>query len=565
MKLLLVESPSKCKKIEGFLGPGHKCLASVGHICEIHNGLKGIDKDTLLPLYALSRGKKRVVQQIQQQCQDATTVYLATDPDREGEAIAYHLCLFLGLCPETTPRVRFHEITKPAVLHAVANPTTLDMDLVRAQQARQVLDLYVGYKISPLLWKAVAPKLSAGRCQTPALRMVWDREKRVKDPRHLQRRLVLTADFDQGFSGCVLVDPLLTSWADVEHTVDALSAQGGCVEVVDKTVKICRQLPPPPFMTSTIQQDAHAALGLSPQHTMAVLQTLYEKGRITYMRTDSTALSETAVHDCGAVITKKYGADHFEHRVSVSKNPASQEAHEAIRPTKMATEALPAGCTDLEKKVYDRVWKRTLASQMIPYRFSESVHTLFSVGCRFQKTSRETLQQGWKLVYTASVSDSPLPDPPCVVRWQRGTVSEEFEKGKGRHSEASLIRELETRGIGRPSTFASLCTKLLERRYTRLGDVPGLPVERRCLRIDEAFRRKDTRETTVLGADRGKFVVSETGKQVLSYLEARVPLVVEDGFTGAMEKDLETIARDRRAYHGVVSAWMSKIDKSLFS
>jgi len=538
----------------------------VGHICEIQNGLKGIQKDTLLPCYVLSRGKKRVVQQIQQHCREATTVYLATDPDREGEAIAYHLCLFLGLCPETTPRVRFHEITKPAVLHAVANPTTLDMDLVRAQQARQVLDLYVGYKISPLLWKAVAPKLSAGRCQTPALRMVLDREKQVKDPRHLKRRLVLTADFDQGFSGCVLVHPPLTSWADAENTVDALYAEKGRVTVIEKTVKLCRQPPPPPFRTSTIQQDAHAALGLSPQHTMAVLQTLYEKGRITYMRTDSTALSETAVHECGAVITKKYGTDHFEHRVSVSKSPMSQEAHEAIRPTKMTTEMLPAGCTDLEKKMYDRVWKRTLASQMIFHRFSESVYTLFSAGCRFQKTSRETLQQGWKLVYTAAAEiPCSLMNPPCVVHWQQGTVSEEFEKGKGRHSEASLIRELETRGIGRPSTFASLCTKLLQRRYARLGDVPGLPVERRCLRMDETFQRKETRETTVLGTDRGKYVVSETGKQVLAYLEARVPLVVEDGFTGAMEKDLEIIATDREAYHGIVSTWMSKIDKSLFS
>lgn len=566
MKLLIVESPSKCKKIKSFLGADYQCVASVGHIVDIQQGLKGIHPETFLPSYTVKKGKKRIVHALQQQCRGASHVFLATDPDREGEAIAYHLCLFLGLCPKTTPRVRFHEITKTAVQHAMNHPTVLDMNLVRAQQARQVLDLYVGYKVSPLLWKAVAPKLSAGRCQTPALRMLRDQERVVKDPRDLKRRLVVTADLDQGFSGCILHQPRLVSWDDVSLMVSIL-AKTHCFEVLHKTTKTCRQDPPPPFITSTMQQESYHLFHLSPTHTMAVLQTLYEKGRITYMRTDSPFLSETAVQQCQQCIEKKFGGNHFFRRVFAS-SATSQEAHEAIRPTKMATETLPAGCTDLEKKLYHRIWKRTLASQMITHRFTESVYTILGAEkYEFQKTSRTTLQQGWKLVYDddPKESSSILPDPPCTVQWMQGKVVEEVEKNKGRHSEATLIRELEKRGIGRPSTFASLGAKLLERKYASMGNVAGLSIQRQCLHLDKNFVVHPQQETVVVGGDHGKYMVTDRGQQVLTFLQTHVPWVVEDDFTGAMENELDKMARKETTYHEVVSRWFSKIDNCLFS
>lgn len=560
MRLVIVESPSKCKKIEGLLGPGYRCLASVGHICEIANGLQGIDPVTLLPSYTIVRGKTKVVRQLQKECREAEAVLLATDPDREGEAIAYHLCLFLKLSPLTTPRVCFHEITREAVQTAFAHPSLLDMNLVRAQQARQVLDLYVGYKVSPLLWRTVGPRLSAGRCQTPALRMLWDRELSLKDPSTLDSHLTMTANFDAGFLHCALLNPP-KRW---EHFVALVQEMKRFPHFIlsDARVQNRLQNPPAPFITSTIQQDCHDALHLSPQRCMSILQSLYEKGMITYMRTDSPALSETAILDCRAVIENKYGADNFERRLHASKSATSQEAHEAIRPTQMSKEELEAPFTDPEKKVYRRLWQRTLASQMVAYRFAETTATIrCGTLATFQHTGRETRHMGWKLVYDTTPEVSPvIPPMPLAVPWRGGLVTQEFEKGRGRHSESTLVRHLEKHGIGRPSTFASLCAKIIERKYATITDVAGITVLCRRLLIDEAFSTQQKEEVVTLGRDKKKYVVTAVGQRVLDYLSAHCPLILDYAFTRGMESDLEIISGDQARYHSVLASYLSRVD-----
>jgi DNA topoisomerase-1 len=563
MKLVIVESPSKCKKIESLLGNGYRCKASVGHICEIANGLKGIDHQTLLPTYRLLKGKAGVVKKLGTECRGAdNTVFLATDPDREGEAIAYHLCLFLKLCPRTTPRVRFHELTRDAVGKAFAEPSRIDMNLVRAQQARQVLDLYVGYKISPFLWKAVGPRLSAGRCQTPALRMLWQREQQLRDPRQFTSRLHMTADFDHGLVQSILLQPPAV-WKDFLTVVDRMK-KNPCFEVKEVKTTTKRQNPPPPFITSSIQQDCHTTFHYSPSVCMSILQSLYEKGKITYMRTDSPALSETAMTECREQVEKQYGTEFSETRVYASSSATSQEAHEAIRPTRMAVKELAPSFTEPERKVYLRIWRRTMASQMVAYRFSETVtmvqHRASSSVLDFQHTGRQSLHMGWKIVY--GVSPETSHDPVLLgttVLWQRGEVVQEYEKGRGRHSEATLIRELEKHGIGRPSTFASLCTKILERRYAVIKNVQGITVSRFRATISSQFFVETKEERVTLGTDHGKYVVSETGQQVLAYLSTHFPWLLDYSFTRGMEADLETIVSDQGRYHAILESYLSKI------
>lgn len=565
MKLVIVESPSKCKKIEDLLGPGHRCRASVGHICEIANGLAGIDPVTLLPSYAIVKGKTKVVRALQKECREAESVTLATDPDREGEAIAYHLCLFLKLSPLTTKRVRFHELTRDAVRGAFAHPSLLDMNLVRAQQARQVLDLYVGFKVSPLLWKNVGPRLSAGRCQTPALRMLSDRERSLTDPSNLTSHLVMTADFDEeGFCGCVLQRPP-KSWDDFVALVDSMRHDPRFVlwEFEDHP-KI--QNPPPPFITSTVQQDCHGTFHYSPQFCMSVLQSLYEKGKITYMRTDSPTLSEIAVAACRSIIEEKFGVSNFEKRVYASKSVTAQEAHEAIRPTDVAVEELCTNFTDPEKKVYRRIWQRTVASQMVAHRFTERVAKIrCSSTIDFEHTSRETRALGWKLVYGAMPEVAPpIPGPlPCPLGWQKGVITQEFEKSRGRHSESTLVRELEKRGIGRPSTFASLCAKVVERGYAEKKSVDGITVPRVRATIDKDFVLEKGQEEVTLGRDVAKYVVTPTGHQVLGYLSTKVPLILDYALTSAMERDLEIVAQDATQYHKILGSYLSRVDACL--
>jgi len=428
--------------------------------------------------------------------------------------------------------------------------------------------------LSPFLWKVVGPRLSAGRCQTPALRMLLDREHRVKDPQQLPSTLVMTADFHPDFQKSVLLEPP-KEWERFEEIIETMKKHPDFVVSELKSTNRL-QNSPPPFITSSVQQDCHSTFHYSPQHTMSILQSLYEKGKITYMRTDSPALSENCIEECEVQIHKKYGPNFFEKRVYASKSATSQEAHEAIRPTHMALEILGQSFSEHEQKVYHRVWQRTMASQMVAYRFTE---TVIKIQCEntsvaFQNTRHVPRHQGWKSVYgpgtttSSSQEGKEMPKVPPLqsrVEWQKGEVVQEFQKGKGRHSEATLIKELEKHGIGRPSTFASLCSKIVERRYASISNVKGITVPVFRAFIDSDFRVDIVNERATIGSDHGKFVVTPTGQQVLLCLSQKFPWVLDYSFTQKMESDLETIVVDKKNYKNVLGSYVSKIEESLQS
>jgi len=566
MKLVLVESPSKCKKLEGFLGRGYKCRASIGHICEIKGGLQGINTTTLEPSYAVVKGKRKTVTSLKELCRGAEAVFLATDPDREGEAIAYHLCLMLSLPVKTTPRIRFHEVTKDAVLRAFASPGTIQMNLVRAQQARQVLDLYVGYRVSPFLWKAVGPRLSAGRCQSPALRMLHEREQRVvvSQDQEAKTSFVMTADLGGELTGCEYQGPL-ASVDDALRLIGRLKATDHYV-VYRKEETPRSQNPSAPFITSTVQQECASSMGIAPTRCMQLLQSLYEKGTITYIRTDSPSLSEEALEECRVVVSDTYGADKHERRQYASRSSTSQEAHEAIRPTKMALRELPSddAFSEQERAVYRRLWRRTLASQMTAYRFTEQVLLIRCGTDELEHRGRRTTDMGWKAVYETTPETCPvMEDIPIVVPWRGGVVIQELEKGVGRHSESSLLRELERHGIGRPSTYASLGAKLLERGYARVGNTKGVAVQRLRLEVAVDYRVRKKKESVRVGDDKNKYMVTETGKKVVEFLTSRFGPILEYGFTETMERGLDTIVEDAARYKPVLSSYMTIMDECI--
>jgi DNA topoisomerase-1 len=386
--------------------------------------------------------------------------------------------------------------------------------------------------------------------------MLVDREERLKDLSRVPRHLALYADFEPFYQKCSL-ENCPSTWEAILEIVQHFPANH--FEAYEATSKICRQLPPAPFITSTIQQDAHTMLGLSPLQCMSVLQSLYEKGRITYMRTDSPTLSPSFLKTCEDYIVQKYGATLYESR-QYDSSKTSQDAHEAIRPTKIKVETLPEGCTDLEKKMYARIWKRAVASQMVAHRYTETVTRIRNGPYRFRHVCTTTLQKGWKTLYgwEESVPQQPPPLLPSPLTWKGGRVTEEWDKTQGRHSEASLVREMEKRGIGRPSTFASLGAKLLERNYATVGSVPGISVPKKQLFIDQNFQLRESHETIVVGEESKKYRVTPVGHQVMNYLKETFPLVLDYSMTESMENDLDTIAREGSHYYTMLSRWLSQ-------
>jgi len=576
MKLVLVESPAKCKKIQSYLGAGYTVRATMGHFTEIKGNLAGINLRTFDIQYIVSKAKKKTFHTLQTLARQASCVYLATDPDREGEAIAYHLCIFLKLPVETTPRSRFHEITKAAIVNAVNHPTTINMGMVRAQQARQVLDIYIGFKISPFLWKAVGPRLSAGRCQSPALQMVYDKEQKIRDVSTLDKTFTVVFYFDHGSrisrqpqSGCAeltgrfasrLVPDLTTFDNCVSFLKHVKRSQKYVVDNVDKKQR--RRTAPLPFITSTVQQASH---GLGAGQCMSVLQSLYEKGKITYMRTDNPCLSQTAREQCRLYITETWGATLYkdrDHRPTKAATNA-QEAHEAIRPTDMTVVSLPDVYSSTEKRMYDIIWKRTVASQMIDHVYDEHTTT---VSCRpfiFHHVHCSTIEPGWRRVYSDTQdNDTAFVAPPVGTSlvFNGGTLTEEFEANGTRHSEPSLIKALETHGIGRPSTYSYLCETLKKRSYAEIRNVEGVQAERRRITVDPKYTCTVATEMITLSRELKKFVVTDTGKLVTEYLKTHFPLIMRYEYTREMEDDLDTIAHDATLYVPVVKKHIDTVN-----
>ncbi len=519
MKLLIVESPSKAKTIEKYLDHKFTVRASVGHVRDLpKSNKKALDiEGGFIPHYEISKGKEKVIKELKDLAKESEEVVLATDPDREGEAIAWHIKEALGL--KDPKRIVFHEITKDAVNEALKNPRQIDNNLKEAQEARRVLDRLVGYDLSGLIWKKVRYGLSAGRVQSPALRIIMEREREIREfkPETFWTISALTKTNEK-------VDlPLICSIEPREKSeVDTIVTLGEKGPWVVSKVKEseAKRAPRPPFITSTLQQTASSRLGYAPSRTMMLAQKLYEAGHITYMRTDSTNLSSQAIGQIKAVVEKNYGADLFESHVFSKKSKNAQEAHEAIRPTDMFK--MSAGSTEEQKKLYKLIWMRAVASQMknaLVMRTKIEVQVAEGKIPDFVANGSRVLSPGWLLADPAAKSeDVNLPKVSVGEKLTFVAISTEEKQTTPppRYSEAGLIKELEKRGIGRPSTYASIIKTLVDRNY-----------------VDKVQRA---------------LVPTDTGDVVSSFLESNFPSYISDSFTAEMEDELDEIATGKRTY-----------------
>jgi DNA topoisomerase-1 len=519
MKLLIVESPSKAKTIEKYLEGAYTVRASVGHIRDLPKSNKdAIDiPGGFIPHYVISPGKEKVISEIETLARKADEVLLATDPDREGEAIAWHIKEAVGL--KNPKRVRFHEITKDAIKEAIAHPTEIDENLRKAQEARRVLDRLVGYDLSGLIWKKVRYGLSAGRVQSPALRIIMEREREIRAFKPEQFWIieadVKTAGAIKILLGC---DKEPRDIKEVEKILEVGNKEEWSVKSVTETET--KRSPKAPFTTSTLQQTASTRLGFSPSRTMGIAQKLYEAGYITYMRTDSTNLSETALGQIATMVSKKYGANYSSKNIYKTKSKNAQEAHEAIRPTDAGKEI--AGFTDEQKELYRLIWQRTVASQMTDAKVLRTKITAVvgeGIIPTFSINGSRVLFDGWmKADPDANGGDVELPK---VTEGEKLNLieirsTEKFTEPPGRYSEAGLIKELEKRGIGRPSTYASIMKTIEDRGYVN--------------KINKALFPTDT------------------GEVVSDFLEKNFPEYISDTFTAEMEDELDDIATGKREY-----------------
>jgi DNA topoisomerase-1 len=592
MKLVIVESPAKCSKIKGFLGDGYKVIASMGHIRALESDLEavGIDKD-FEPKFTFMKEKARAIADIKAAMKGCSQVYLAADDDREGEAIAYSVCLLLGLDPTATPRAVFREITKKAVVEAVTNPRRLDMNKVFAQQSRAMLDMLIGFTLSPLLWKYVGRGLSAGRCQTPALRLIADKEKSISDFK--SSLLWKVTGLWKDMQGNKVLGSLVDELEDEESAQAYLEIVRDVVEpyiVKDINVRPWSKSAPPPLITSTLQQQASAAFGMSPKVTMQVAQHLYEEGYITYMRTDCAVLSEEASIAGKKWIEDTYGSEY----VSVSnkkvvdpkkksikkgdapKAPEAQEAHEAIRPTEMSMRTLPEACTlgAQEIKLYGLIWRRALQSLMSDARGETKTAKYQSESdADFEWIARwsRTLFLGWKkLGEVEKISDDSDNDDSTDESWNdtikvgdKLVWTEVYGKAVKstapiRYTEASIVRELEKRGIGRPSTYASILGSLSEKNYIEIKDIAGVPLMlgRLTLKSNKSIDKKE--EKIVQGGEKKKMVPTDLGLRALAFLEKEFSDLIDYSFTAHMEQALDKIALGQDNWKNVLrSTWTS--------
>lgn len=487
--LVIVESPAKAKTIEKFLGSDFKVMSSYGHIRDLKKKELSIDKDTLQPDYVIPKDKEELVKKLKESAKKAHKVWLASDEDREGEAISWHLCEVLGLDEASTNRIVFHEITKPAILAAIARPRHLDMNLVNAQQARRVLDRIVGFKLSPVLWRKVKPALSAGRVQSVAVRLIVEREREIQqfnsEPYYRINAIFaitnangsqseVKAELDKRFDNHDDAIAFLNQCKDSEFTVDSV------------TKKPLKRMPAPPFTTSTLQQEAARKLGFSVSQTMMVAQHLYENGLITYMRTDSVNLSKLCLGAAKEEIVKLYGEEYSSTRNFHTHSKGAQEAHEAIRPTYMSNTSIDG--TSQERRLYDLIWKRTAASQMAEAQIEKTTVAIAMTGNSEQHfiANGEVVKfDGFLKVYRESTDDEqnepkdefahnlPVIKEGDKLTRREITSTERYSQGPTRYTEASLVHKLEELGIGRPSTYAPTISTIQQRDYVQKGDKKG--------------------------------------------------------------------------------------------
>jgi DNA topoisomerase-1 len=557
--LVIVESPAKAKTIEKFLGSDYVVKSSYGHIRDLKKKSFSIDEDSFEPEYEIPEDKERVVEELKKLAHEAQTVWLASDEDREGEAISWHLKEVLGL-NEDTKRIVFHEITKAAILEAIQHPRAIDMSLVAAQQARRVLDRIVGFKLSPILWRKVKPALSAGRVQSVAVRLVVEKEREVQAFQS-ERYWRVAATLSSRENSDVQAE-LTTRPKSEEEAYELLKKlTHATFTVTDVQKKPMKRVPAPPFTTSTLQQEAAHKLGMTVSQTMSVAQRLYENGLITYMRTDSVNLSALCLGASKKYITEEMGEKYSKPRQYQTSSKGAQEAHEAIRPTYMDRTDIEG--TNQEKRLYDLIWKRTIASQMADAEVEKSTVTLTAEDETFVAQGEMVKFDGFMRVYRATVDDpSETENESTLPPLKKGEVltrvnviaTEKFTTGPVRYNEASLVKKLEELGIGRPSTYATTITTIQQREYVQRGDKKG--VEQRYVILTlKGEKIAHAEKKMIVGAEKNKLMPTDIGTVVNDYLMENFPQIMDYNFTAEVEKDFDAVAAGKKKWNGLIKAF----------
>ena len=567
--LVIVESPAKAKTIEKFLGDDYKVVSSYGHIRDLKKRTFSVDVNTFAPQYEVPSDKKSVVENLKKLAAEAKTVWLASDEDREGEAISWHLYEVLGLRPDNTRRIVFHEITKPAILEAIENPRKIDHNLVNAQQARRVLDRIVGFKLSPVLWRKVKPALSAGRVQSVAVRLIVEREREIQNFSG-EDNFRITAVFTNA-DGSEVKAELNQRFATREQAEAFLQkCSSAAYTVQDISTKPQKRVPAPPFTTSTLQQEAAHKLGFTVAQTMMVAQHLYESGRITYMRTDSVNLSKLCLGASKQVIAAQMGQEYVKTRQYQTSSKGAQEAHEAIRPTYMEQSQIEG--TQQERRLYDLIWKRTIASQMADAEIekTQAVISIDGMSEYFVANGEVVKFDGFLRVYKETENDADQPEgdaagilPQLTVgeSLHRNTIvaTQRFAQRPIRYNEASLVRKLEELGIGRPSTYAATITTIQQREYVTKGDKVGEERTYQTLTL-KGDKITCANHKTTIGAERGKLIPTDTGIVVNDYLSENFPSIMDYNFTADIEKEFDEIAEGKMEWTGVIRQFYNDFD-----
>lgn len=578
--LVIVESPAKAKTIEKFLGNNFKVASSMGHIRDLAKKDFGIDiENNYQPQYIISDDKKKVVAELKKLAKSATEIWLASDEDREGEAIAWHLKEVLGLKPEHTRRIVFHEITKDAILHAIKNPREIDLNLVNAQQARRVLDRIVGFEVSPVLWKKVKPSLSAGRVQSVAVRLIVEREREImnfQSSSSFRVTAIFVAKLSDGQESELKAE-LSKRFDNLEEANEFLKlCKNSTFTVSDVTRKPTKRTPAQPFTTSTLQQEASRKLGFSVSQTMSVAQKLYEAGKITYMRTDSVNLSSLAIHSAAKKITELHGEKYVKTRQYKTKSKGAQEAHEAIRPTYIDHEQISG--TAQEKRLYDLIWKRTIASQMADAELEKTTVTIDISNSpeKFIATGEVIIFDGFLKVYLESTDDENgaqgsedlIPPLKAKDSLQVKVIQavQRYAQRPPRYTEASLVKRLEELGIGRPSTYAPTITTIQNRNYVVKEDRPG--IERQFVQLE--LRNGQIREAVkkeITGTEKAKLFPTDIGMVVTDFLMEYFDQIMDYNFTAKVEAEFDEIAEGNRVWNEMIDEFYhpfhKKIDNAL--
>ena len=563
--LVIVESPAKAKTIEKFLGPGYIVKSSIGHIRDMPKKDMGIDiENNFQPTYTISTDKKKVVADLKKSAKAATKIYLATDEDREGEAIAWHLQQALSLA-EDTPRIVFHEITKGAITEAISKPRTINTDLVNAQQARRIIDRLVGFEISPVLWRKISGARSAGRVQSPVVRLVVEREREIsahKPTSSHKVKATLTNSIGESLEARLSED-----FKSKESAMDFVQS------ILDSTMKVesvetkpSKRSPKAPFITSTLQQEASQKLGFSVKQTMSIAQNLYREGVITYMRTDSLTLSELAITTAQEVIVSKFGGDHHHARKYKTNSTSAQEAHEAIRPTDL-TKPTILGLDEQSAKLYSLIYKRTLASQMSDAQLQKT-----KININISNRSERFIAEGEMLTFGGflevydymAAEDKLLPkiDKDDALSLMDLTSKESFSRAKPRYTEASLVKEIEQMGIGRPSTFATMITTVQDRNYVLKDTREGIQRDYQLIEIvDGVISESIQTETT--GAEKNKLFPTNVAYLLVDFLVKNFRNIIGYEFTANLETDFDLIAEESKSWADVIGNFYDPFHKQI--